>query len=280
MYYNTKVYYSHLEVHAVYYKVQAVRRTNKKYKQCTIINKVQAVPGNLVPTGDNGLQVVRGDVEPKGFPEPTERDGRNDIPGEQSDKGPQRFPGGEGCQGLDVADKPPGFDGTPDLKEFSGQQGDTGFWRSDGPPGFDGRQGDTGFSESVGPPGFDVLQGDTGLFGIPGSQGYTGLQGRNGFQGDAGEQGFPGPDATTGETGRPGVPVIRKSDGEDGRPVHTGETGDTGEKECPGPQGPAGSKDSASTLELSAVMMHLVFQVVEDLGEMSVILPSWIHWFR
>ena len=216
------------------------------------------VPGNLWPTGDDGLQGVRGDVEPKGFPEPTGRDGRKGIPEEQGDTSPQRFPDGEGCRGLDDADKvpktgfskrhiPPGFDGRQGDTGFSksdgppgfdGRQGDTGFSRSDGPPGFDGRQGDTGFSESDGPPEFDGLQGDPGLFGIPGSQGCTRVQGRSDFQGDTGEQGFPGLDAATGETGRPGVPVVRESDGEDGR---SGCIGETGEKGNPGLQGPAGS---------------------------------------
>ena len=180
------------------------------------------VPGTRVPTGDDGLQGVRDDVEPKGFPEPTGSDGRKGIHEEQGDTSPQRFADGEGCRGLDDADKVP----------------KTGFSRSDGPPGFDGQQGDTGFSESDGPPGFDGLQGDPDLFGIPGSQSCTRVQGRSDFQGETGEQGFPGPDAATGETGRPGIPEVRESDGEDGR---SGRTGETGEKGNPGPQGPAGS---------------------------------------
>ena len=198
------------------------------------------VPGNLVFTGDDGLQGVRGDVEPKGFPEPTGRGGRNDIPVEQGNTRPQRFPDGEGCRDLDGADKVPDseFLRTDAPPGFYGQQGDTGFSKGHGPPGFDRRQGDTRFSESDGPPGFDRLQRDSSLLGIPGSQGCTRVQGRSDFQGDTGEQEFPGPDAATGETGRPGVPVVRESDGEDGR---SGRTGETGEKGNPGPQGPAGS---------------------------------------
>ena len=184
------------------------------------------VPGTRGPTGDDGLQGVRGEVEPKGFPEPTESDGRNDISKEQGGTGPQRFPDGEGRRGVDGAD----------------QVGDTGFSRSDGPPGFDGRQGDTGFSESDGLPGFDGLQGDPGLFDIPGSQGCTRVQGRSDFQGDTGEQGFPGPDAATGDTRRPGVPVVKESDGEDCRLGRTCEASDIGKNECPGPQGPAGEQ--------------------------------------
>ena len=184
------------------------------------------VPGTRGPTGDDGLQGVRGEVEPKGFPEPTESDGRNDISKEQGGTGPQRFPDGEGRRGVDGAD----------------QVGDTGFSRSDGPPGFDGRLGDTGFSESDGPPGFDGLQGDPGLFDIPGSQGCTRVQGRSDFQGDTGEQGFPGPDAATGDTRRPGVPVVKESDGEDCRLGRTCEASDIGKNECPGPQGPAGEQ--------------------------------------
>ena len=196
------------------------------------------VPGNLVPTGDDSLQGVRSDVEPKGFPETSGRDGRNGIPEEQGDTSPQRFPDGEGCRGLDGADKvpdtgfskrhvPPGFDGRPRV--------DTGFSKSHGPPGFDRRQRDTRFSRSDGPSGFDGLPGDPGLFGIPGSQGCTRVQGRSDFQGDTGEQGFPGLDAATGG---PGVPVVRESDGEDGR---SGCIGETGEKGNPGLQGPVGS---------------------------------------
>ena len=134
-----------------------------------------------MPTGDDGLQGVSGDVEPKGFPEPTGRDGRKGIPEEQGNISSQRFPDGEGCRGLDGADKvpdnglskrhvPPGFDG---------RQSDTRFSKNDGPPGFDGQRGDTGFSESDGPPRFDGLQRDPGLFGIPGSQGCTTVQGRS-----------------------------------------------------------------------------------------------------
>ena len=198
------------------------------------------VPGNLVFTGDDGLQGVRGDVEPKGFPEPTGRGGRNDIPVEQGNTRPQRFPDGEGCRDLDGADKVPDseFLRTDAPPGFYGQQGDTGFSKGHGPPGFDRRQGDTRFSEIDGPPGFDRLQRDSSLLGIPGSQGCTRVQGQSDFQGDTGEQEFPGPDAATGETGRPGVPVVRESDGEDGR---SGRTGETGEKGNPGPQGPAGS---------------------------------------
>ena len=198
------------------------------------------VPGNLVLTGDDGLQGVSGDVEPKGFPEPTGRGGRNDIPVEQGNTRPQRFPDGEGCRDLDGADKVPDseFLRTDAPPGFYGQQGDTGFSKGHGPPGFDRRQGDTRFSESDGPPGFDRLQRDSSLLGIPGSQGCTRVQGRSDFQGDTGEQEFPGPDAATGETGRPGVPVVRESDGEDGR---SGRTGETGEKGNPGAQGPAGS---------------------------------------
>ena len=216
------------------------------------------VPGNLVLTGDDGLQGVRGDVEPKGFPEPTGRGGRNDIPVEQGNTRPQRFPDGEGCRDLDGADKvpdseflrtdaPPGFYGQQGDIGFSkrhvppgfdGRQGDTGFSKSHGPPGFDRRQGDTRFSESGGPSGFDGLQGDPGLFGIPGSQDCTRVQGRSDFQGDTGEQEFHGPDAATGKTGGPGVPVVRESDGEDGR---SGCIGETGEKGNPGLQGPVGS---------------------------------------
>ena len=166
------------------------------------------VPGTRGPTGDDGLQGVRGEVEPKGFPEPTESDGRNDISKEQGGTGPQRFPDGEGRRGVDGAD----------------QVGDTGFSRSDGPPGFDG------------------LQGDPGLFDIPGSQGCTRVQGRSNFRGDTGEQGFPGPDAATGDTRRPGVPVVKGSDGEDCRLGRTCEASDIGKNECPGPQGPAGEQ--------------------------------------
>ena len=228
------------------------------------------VPGNLVPTGDDSLQGVRSDVEPKGFPETSGRDGRNGIPEEQGDTSPQRFPDGEGCRGLDGADKvpdtgfskrhvPPGFDGRPRDTGFSksdgppgfnGRQSDTKFSKSDGPPGFNGRQSDAKFSKGDGPPGFNGQQGDTGfsrsdgspvfgglqrdpgLLGIPGSQGCTRVQGRSDFQGDTGEQEFPGPDAATGETGRSGVPVVRESDGENGR---SGRTGETGERECQGP---------------------------------------------
>ena len=103
------------------------------------------VPGNLVPTGDDGLQGVRGDVEPKGFPEPTGRDRKKGIPEEQGNTRPQRFPDGEGCRGLDGADKVP----------------DSEFLRTDAPPGFYGQQGDTGFSKGHGPLGFDRRQGDT-----------------------------------------------------------------------------------------------------------------------
>ena len=185
------------------------------------------VPGNLVPTGDDGLQGIRGDVEPTG------RDGRNGIPEEQGDTSPPRFPNGEGCRGLDDADKVPdtGFSKRHVPPGFDGRQGDTGFSKSHGPPGFDRRQGDTRFSESDGPPGFDGLQGDPGLFGIPGSQGCTRVQGRSDFQGDTCEQGFPGPDAVTGETSCPDVRVF---DGEDGRPGCTCEASDTGKNECPG----------------------------------------------
>ena len=106
------------------------------------------VPGNLWPTGDDGLQGARGDVEPKGFPEPTGRDGRNGIPVEHGDTDPQKFPSGESCRGLDGVDGAPGFEGTPGSKVFLTQQGDTVFSKSDGPPG-------------------------PGLLGIPGSQGCT-----------------------------------------------------------------------------------------------------------
>ena len=212
-----------------------------------VLHGPDRVPGNLGPTRDDGLQGVRGEIEPKGFSEPTGRDGRKGIPEEQGDTSPPRFPDGEGCRGLDAvdgADKvhdtgfskrhvPPGFDG---------RQGDTGFSKGHGPPGFDGRQGDTGFSESDGPPGFDGLQGDPGLFDIPGSQGCTRVQGRSDFQGDTGEQGFPGPDAATGDTRRPGVPVVKESDGEDCRLGCTCEASDIGKNECPGPQGPAGEQ--------------------------------------
>ena len=198
------------------------------------------VPGNLVPTGDDGLQGVRGDVEPKGFSEPTGRDERKGIPEEQGNTSPQRFPDGEGCRGLDGADKVPdtGFSKRHVPPGFDGRQSDAGFSKSDGSPGFDRQRGDTGFLESDGPHRLDGLQRDPGLFGIPGSQGCTRVQGRSDFQGETGEQGFPGPDAATGETGRPGVPVVRESDGEDGR---SGRTGETREKGNPGPQGPAGS---------------------------------------
>ena len=206
-----------------------------------VIQGPDRVPGNLVPTGDDGLQGVRGDVEPKGFPEPTGRDGKKGIPEEQGNTRPQRFPDGEGCRGLDGADKVPDseFLRTDAPPGFYGQQGDTGFSKGHGPPGFDRRQGDTRFSESDGPPGFDRLQRDPGLLGIPGSQGCTRVQGRSDFQGDTGEQGFPGLDAATGETGSPGVPVVRESDGEDGRAGRTGEARNTGKNECPGPQCPA-----------------------------------------
>ena len=230
-----------------------------------VLQRPDRVPGNLVPTGDDGLQGVRGDVEPKGFPEPTGRDSRKGIPEEQGNTSSQRFPDGEGCRGLDGADKvpdtgfskrhvPPGFDGRQGDTEFSksdgppgfnGQQGDTEFLKSDGPPGFNGQQGDTGFSRSDGPPGFDGLQGDPGLLGIPGSQGCTRVQGRSDFQGDTCEQDFPGPDAATGETGSPGVPVVRESDGEDGR---SGRTGETGEKECQGPAGEQGFRVNSETV--------------------------------
>ena len=185
------------------------------------------VPGTRGPTGEDGLQGVRGDVEPTG------RDGRNGIPEEQGDTSPPRFPNGEGCRGLDDADKVPdtGFSKRHVPPGFDGRQGDTGFSKSHGPPGFDRRQGDTRFSESDGPPGFDGLQGDPGLFGIPGSQGCTRVQGRSDFQGDTCEQGFPGPDAVTGETSCPDVRVF---DGEDGRPGCTCEASDTGKNECPG----------------------------------------------
>ena len=193
------------------------------------------VPGTRGPTREDGLQGVRGDVEPAG------RDGRNGIPEEQGDTSPPRFPNGEGCRGLDGADKVPdtGFSKRHVPPGFDGRQGDTGFSKSHGPPGFDRRQGDTRFSESDGPPGFDRLQRDPSLLGIPGSQGCTRVQGRSDFQGDTGEQEFPGPDSATGETRRPGVPVVRESDGEDGR---SGRTGETGKNECPGPQGPAGEQ--------------------------------------
>ena len=185
------------------------------------------VPGTRGPTGEDGLQGVRGDVEPTG------RDGRNGIPEEQGDTSPPRFPNGEGCRGLDDADKVPdtGFSKRHVPPGFDGRQGDTGFSKSHGPPGFDRRQGDTRFSESDGPPEFDGLQGDPGLFGIPGSQGCTRVQSRSDFQGDTCEQGFPGPDAVTGETSCPDVRVF---DGEDGRPGCTCEASDTGNNECPG----------------------------------------------
>ena len=83
-----------------------------------VIQGPDRVPGNLVPTGDDGLQGVRGDVEPKGFPEPTGRDGKKGIPEEQGNTRPQRFPDGEGCRGLDGADKVP----------------DSEFLRTDAPP--------------------------------------------------------------------------------------------------------------------------------------------------
>ena len=208
------------------------------------------VPGNLGPTRDDGLQGVRGEIEPKGFSEPTGRDGRKGIPEEQGDTSPPRFPDGEGCRGLDAVD---GADKVPDTgfskphvpPGFDGRQGDTGFSKSHGPPGFDRRQGDTRFSESDGPSGFDRLQGDPGLFGIPGSQDCTRVQGRSDFQGDTGEQGFPGLDAATGETGSPGVPVVRESDGEDGR---SGRTVETGEKECQGPAGEQGFRINPRTI--------------------------------
>ena len=209
-----------------------------------VIQGPDRVPGNLVPTGDDGLQGVRGDVEPKGFPEPTGRDGKKGIPEEQGNTRPQRFPDGEGCRGLDGADKVPDseFLRTDAPPGFYGQQGDTGFSKGHGPPGFDRRQGDTRFSESDGPPGFDRLQRDPGLLGIPGSQGCTRVQGRSDFQGDTGEQAFPGPDAATGDTRRPGVPVVKESDGEDCRLGCTCEASDIGKNECPGPQGPAGEQ--------------------------------------
>ena len=191
------------------------------------------VPGNLGPTRDDGLQGVRGEIEPKRFSEPTGRDGRKSIPEEQGDTSPPSFPNGEGCRGLDDADKVPdtGFSKRHVPPGFDGRQGDTGFSKSHGPPGFDRRQGDTRFSESDGPPGFDGLQGDPGLFGIPGSQGCTRVQGRSDFKGDTCEQGFPGPDAVTGETSCPDVRVF---DGEDDRPGCTCEASDTGKNECPG----------------------------------------------
>ena len=197
------------------------------------------VPGTRGPTGDDGLQGVRGEVEPKGFPEPTESDGRNDISKEPGGTGPQRFPDGEGRRGVDGADQvgDTGFSRSDGPPGFDGRQGDTKFPKSDGPPEFNGQQGDTGFSRSDGPPGFDGLQGDSSLFGNPGSQYCTRVQSRSDFQGDICEQGFPGPDAANGEIGRPGVPVVRESDGEDGRPERTG---DTEEKECPGPVGEHG----------------------------------------
>ena len=83
-----------------------------------MLQEPDRVPGNLVLTGDDGLQGVRGDVEPKGFPEPTGRGGRNDIPVEQGNTRPQRFPDGEGCRDLDGADKVP----------------DSEFLRTDAPP--------------------------------------------------------------------------------------------------------------------------------------------------
>ena len=198
-----------------------------------VLQRPDRVPGNLVPTGDDGLQGVRGDVEPKGFPEPTGRDGRKGIPEEQGNTSSQRFPDGEGCRGLDGADKVPdtGFSKHHVPPGFDGRQSDTGFSKSDGPPGFDGQRGDTGFSESDRPPRFDVQQRDPGLFGIPGSQGCTRVQSRSDFQGDTCEQGFPGPDAVTGETSCPDVRVF---DGEDGRPGCTCEASDTGKNECPG----------------------------------------------
>ena len=206
-----------------------------------VLQRPDRVPGNLVPTGDDGLQGVRGDVEPKGFPEPTGRGGRKGIPEEQGNTSSQRFPDGEGCRGLDGADKVPdtGFSKRHVPPGFDGRQSDTGFSKSDGPPGFDGQRGDTGFSESNGPPRFDGLQRDPGLFGIPGSQGCTRVQGRSDFQGDTGEQGFPGPEAATGENSCPDVRVF---DGEDGRLGHTCEASNTGKNECPGPQGPAGEQ--------------------------------------
>ena len=190
------------------------------------------VPGTRGPTGEDGLQGLCGDVEPTG------RDGRDGIPEEQGDTSPPRFPDGEGCRGLDDADKVPdtGFSKRHVPPGFDGRQGDTGFSKSHDPPGFDRRQGDTRFSESDGPPGFDGLQGDPGLFGIPGSQDCTRVQGRSDFQGDTCEQGFPGSDAATGESSCPDVRVF---DGEDGR---SGRTGETGKNECPGPQGSAGEQ--------------------------------------
>ena len=220
------------------------------------------MPGNLAPTGNDGLQGVRGDVEPKRFHEPTGRDERKGIPEEQGNTSPQRFPDGEGCRGLDGADKvsdtgfskrhvPPGFNGRQGDTAFSksdgppgfdGRQGDTGFSGSDGPPGFNGRQGDTGFSRSDGPPGFDGRQGDTGFSRSDGPSGFDGRQGDTGFSESDGPPGFDGLQGDPGLFGIPGsqgcTRVQGRSDfqddtGEQGFPGLDAATGETGRPGVP-----------------------------------------------